>query len=155
MGLPRLPKKRQKETVDIVKHCQRPKKSHKDNFFDGKVLVSRLRADHFQSFRPYGLKHIILTVYFNNKIKSLTQLVSTYSAQMVQIGLSSLIFFTGKNLFHRTINHKFSLAVVRALTLVFTWQHHDGFFNVFQPFLLEVDYSGHYNALFFHLRTDQ
>ena len=72
MGLPRLQKKRQKETVDIVKHCQRTKKSHKDNFFDGKVLVSRLRADHFQSFRPYGIKHILLTVYFNNKIKSLT-----------------------------------------------------------------------------------
>ena len=65
----------EKETnflVDIVKHCQRTKKSHKDNFFDGKVLVSRLRADHFQSFRPYGIKHILLTVYFNNKIKSLT-----------------------------------------------------------------------------------
>ena len=55
MGFAALTEKETKFLVRIVKHYQRTKKCHKDNFFDGKELVTRLRADHFKSFKPNGL----------------------------------------------------------------------------------------------------
>ena len=58
MGFAALTEKETNFPVHIVKHCQRTKKCHKDNFFDSKVLVTRLRADRFKSFKPNGL-HLV------------------------------------------------------------------------------------------------